>query len=258
MNPAAVVVISVFGLFHPTSLEIRPAATHGTLTVICGAHATRLEGSGSMRLSSGCRMESPGRFILAVPGKIEREFTGRLEVRGGRPLTALVTMDLESAVASVVASELPGDVPTAALEAQAIAARSYYLSAKTGRHEFGAFCDSTHCQHIRGVLPEQHRAVKAAGATRGLVLDYEARIVSAMYSASCRGKRQPGVVNGDGYPYAAVACEYCRRHPAVKRGTHERGLCQSGAIDMAKQGRTSAEILQHYYPGTRIRRFGPI
>jgi peptidoglycan hydrolase-like amidase len=255
MNPAAVVVISVFGLFRPSTVEVAAIPGHPAIAVSCGAQTTRLEGSRALRLSPGCKMNSPGRFVLSVPGKIQREFAGRLEVRGGPVLTALVSMDLETAVASVVASEIPGDVPAAALEALAIAARSYYVSSKRGRHEFNAFCDSTHCQHIRGVLAEQHRAVKAASSTRGLVLDYESRVVSAMYSAACQGRRQEGVVNSDGYPYAAVPCDYCRRNPVAKRGSHERGLCQSGAIDLAKQGKSAAEILQHYYPGTRVRRF---
>ena len=35
---------------------------------------------------------------------------------------------------------------------------------------------------------------------------------------------------------------------------HGVGLCQWGAIEMAKKGKTYREILQHYYPGTQIER----
>lgn len=35
---------------------------------------------------------------------------------------------------------------------------------------------------------------------------------------------------------------------------HGVGLCQWGAIQMAKEGKTYREILQHYYPGTQIDR----
>jgi stage II sporulation protein D len=33
---------------------------------------------------------------------------------------------------------------------------------------------------------------------------------------------------------------------------HGAGLCQWGAAGMARQGKGYAEILAHYYPGTRV------
>ena len=33
---------------------------------------------------------------------------------------------------------------------------------------------------------------------------------------------------------------------------HGIGLCQTGALEMARRGRTAAEILAHYYPGARL------
>jgi len=249
MNAPAV-VITVFGLFHPSMIEIAPARAGTAVTVRCPGVTQRLEGKQSRSLASGC--EATGEFLLRIPGRIERAFRGALRIEPG--LTALVTMDLETAVASVVASELPADAPPSAMEAQAIAARSYYVAAPKGRHTFGAFCDSTHCQHIRGALDPDHPAVQAAQRTRGLILDYETRILAAMYSAACQGKRQAGAVNPDGYPYFAVECPFCRRKPAAKPGAHSRGMCQAGAMDMARnKGKNAREILAYYYPGTRVR-----
>ncbi len=248
----ATVVISVFGLFHPTEIEVAPVGPASALTVVCAGRATKLEGSKSMRVEPGC--EATGAFALSIPGKIRREFEGTLRIQPG--LTALITMDLETAVASVAASELPADAPAAAFEAQAIAARSYYAAAPKGRHAHRAFCDTTHCQHIKGLLAPTHPARKAAEKTRGLVLDYEGRVVAAMYSGSCQGKRQAGVANRDGYPYFAVECAYCRRKPSANVGTHQRGLCQAGAMELARQGSDAQGILRHYYPGTTIR--GPL
>ncbi|MES2504866.1 MAG: SpoIID/LytB domain-containing protein [Myxococcota bacterium] len=36
---------------------------------------------------------------------------------------------------------------------------------------------------------------------------------------------------------------------------HGVGMCQWGALKMAKLGKTSEQILEHYYPGTEIRKF---
>lgn len=243
------VVISVFGLFHPAELDIAPAG-QSPLQVVCGPHHTRLEGTAKkLALRPGCT--TTGTFTLSIPGRIRRTFTGTLQIEPG--LTALVTMDLETAVAATVAAELPATTPKAALEAQAVAVRSYYASLPAGRHAHRAFCDTTHCQHMRGPVAASHPASKAALATRSLILDYQSRILTAMYSAACQGRRQAGAANPDGYVYAPVGCDFCRRRPSAKKFAHTRGLCQSGASAMAANGKNAEEILRHYYPGTSLR-----
>lgn len=243
------VVISVFGLFHPAELQIAPA-NQAPLDIVCGAEHVRLEGTAKkLALRGGC--STSGTFKLSIPGRIERTFAGSLSIEPG--LTALITLDLETAVAATVAAELPLNTPQAALEAQAVAVRSYYASLPNGRHAYRAFCDTTHCQHIRGPVPATHPAAKAARATRGLILDYRSNILTAMYSAACAGKRQSGIANADGYEYASVDCAYCRRRPSAKKLAHARGLCQAGAAAMAVQGKSAEEILRHYYPGTSLR-----
>jgi hypothetical protein len=113
------VVISVLGLFHPEELRIAPAGG-APLDIVCSSERTRLEGTAKkLALKAGCVAQ--GSFTLSVPGRIERTFTGALQIEPG--LTALVTMDLETAVAATVAAELPRTTPPAALEAQAVAVR---------------------------------------------------------------------------------------------------------------------------------------
>ncbi len=240
----AIVVISVFGLFRPTEFVVQPV--RDPITIECGTAVTRLEGAQQLTIREGCSIKQRSRFVLSLPGKIRREFEGSLRIDKRQ---ALIEVDLETAVAQVVGSEMPLDAPPAALQAQAIAARSYYAAASS--HANGSFCDSTHCQHIKGVIAQDHPAARAARATRGMVLEYEGRVLQAMYSGSCQGVRQAGVVGG--YPYAAVECAYCRRKPSVTKGLHSRGLCQAGAIDLAKMGKDARAILAHYYPGTRVR-----
>jgi hypothetical protein len=67
---------------------------------------------------------------LRVPGRIARRFHGRLDVTAADDeLVPVVSMDLETAVASVVAAEQIMSAPPEALKAQAVAARSFFAAA---------------------------------------------------------------------------------------------------------------------------------
>ncbi|MGH9557334.1 MAG: SpoIID/LytB domain-containing protein, partial [Terriglobales bacterium] len=154
-------------------------------------------------------------FELAVRGKLERRFLGALEVTvASQALQPVVIMDLETAVASVVAAESPPGAPFESLKAQAVTARSYFLAVH-GRHSGFDFCDTTHCQYLREPPARESPAARAAAATRGLVLEHRDKVVPAYYSASCGGRTRTlaelGLPAAD-YPYYAVECPYCRRH----------------------------------------------
>lgn len=155
-------------------------------------------------------------FVVSVPGKISRHYSGKLEIRAEpRELRVVVVMALETAVASVVAAESPSHVPMEALKAQAVAARSYLLAGRGSHHGYD-FCDTTHCQFLREVQEPGSPAFQAAAATRGLVLQYKEEVFAAMYSRSCGGRTHTLSdlgIPAHGYPYFAVTCDYCLRHP---------------------------------------------
>jgi stage II sporulation protein D len=155
-------------------------------------------------------------FVASVPGKIARRYSGKLEIRAdSRELIIVVAMPIETAVASVVAAESPPHAPMEALKAQAVAARSFFVAGK-GRHHSFDFCDTTHCQFLRAPPGPATAAFQATAATRGLVLVYKDQVFAAMYSASCGGRTHTLAELGisvHGYPYFAVTCNYCRRHP---------------------------------------------
>jgi stage II sporulation protein D len=95
---------------------------------------------------------------------------------------------LESYVARVLAGEaLPGS-PPAALEALAIAVRTYTI-ANLGRHAKAGFdlCDQTHCQVMRVATEATERA---AQATAGKILLYRGAPASIYYSAACGGQTE--------------------------------------------------------------------
>jgi stage II sporulation protein D len=233
--------IGVLGLFHAREIVVR--AVPGEAVVMRAAdRSIVLETSSgmdrvSLRLDSELiaihtndgdirsrsisltsRDSSPADFLLTLPGKITRRYHGTLEVTpSSASLLMIVTMDLEAAVASVVAAESNPDTPLEALKAQAVATRSYLAAAK-GRHDGFDFCDTTHCQFLRTMPDSSTPAARAVVATRGLILAYNAQPFAAMYTRSCSGRtRTPAEIGlpSNGYPYYAVACKHCREHPAA-------------------------------------------
>jgi stage II sporulation protein D len=125
-----------------------------------------------------------------------------------------------------------------ALKAQAVATRSFFVAGK-GRHHSFDFCDTTHCQFLRSPPGPATAAFQAAAATRGLVLVYKDRVFAAMYSASCGGRTHTLAELGlpdHGYPYFAVTCNYCRRHP-------EKWVTQLKAEDAAALAPTESARL---------------
>jgi peptidoglycan hydrolase-like amidase len=194
-------------------------------------------------------------FRLSVPGRIEREYFGRLEIRRqGTHLLAIVEMDLETAVSSIVQAEGTNGIPFEARKAQAVAARSYLLAAKGMRHVGYDFCDLEHCQFLRDVPAVGSAETRAAAVTRGQVLVYKGKVIPALYSANCGGHtrnlaqagwEEPG--RRRNYPYYEVSCPL-----AGPVNGHRVGMCQLGAIAIAKQGAVSNMILAHYFPNTAI------
>jgi stage II sporulation protein D len=179
-----------------------------------------MEGSASVRLRSDARVTGRGgveaAFVLSVPGKISREFHGRLDIRQqGATLMAIVEMDRETAVASIVAAEGSEATPVEARRAQAVVARSF-LAAAHGRHRDFDFCDTTHCQFLREPPATDTSVARAVEATRGMILAYESKPFAAMYTRSCAGRTRTPVELGlpaASYPYYSVECKYCRVHP---------------------------------------------
>jgi stage II sporulation protein D len=231
--------IGVLGIFHPRDLTLAAEQT-GELVVsaekqriflgprtACSLLVIRASGD-NLRLNCGgqeilaSQMRAAGRnqqsaaLVLAVPGQIKRRYEGTLDLKSENgELVAVVTMDLETAVASAVEAETAPGTPLEALKAQAVVSRSYYI-AGAGRHRDFDFCDLTHCQVLREPPSADHRAAQATAATHNLVLTYEGQPFAAMFTPSCGGHtRTPAEIGmpHNGYPYFPVLCDYCHRNP---------------------------------------------
>ncbi len=238
-SSVADVRIGVLGLFHPTeftvtasgnsALVLRADQERIVLEKSSGVDSASIRASGNdLKVSVGRRVVRASKvvvtgrnaqtvdFVLAVPNKIARRYSGTLEIKpSAGTLTAIVALNRETAVASVVAAENSPDTPFEALKAQAVAARSYFVASPGRHHEFD-FCDTTHCQFLREPPPPESAAARAVAATRDLVLAYDSQPIAAMYTRSCSGRtRIPAELgfSSAAYPYYSVACQHCRSHP---------------------------------------------
>ncbi len=246
------VSIAVFGLFHSSEFRVRPA-TSQAVRVETESTTVMLEGSRAAEFHLG--HTGPARvmseFQLSIPGKIERHFRGVLHITpAARELIATIDMEMEDAVASVIAAESVPGAGLEALKAQAVVARSFYTGSPRRHHLFD-FCDTTHCQFLRAIPTAGTLALQAAEETRGLILTYHDRPFPAFYSAACGGRTR-ALESSTGYPYFAVNCDYCQRHPTEPVRGHRLGMCQSGAAGMAADGASFRTILNHYYPATTL------
>ncbi len=190
-------------------LRIRSAGAD--LLLSCGGkevRATQMRASGRNQQASG--------LVIAVPGKIKRRYFGVLDLRvANGELVPVVTMDLETAVASVVQAESAPGTPLDALKAQAVVSRSYFV-AGGGRHSNFDFCDLTHCQLLREPPAADSPAGVATVGTRDLVLTFDEKPVTAMFTRSCSGHTRTLAEIGlhqTAYPYFSVLCDVCYKNP---------------------------------------------
>jgi len=93
---------------------------------------------------------------------------------------------LERYVRGVVAAEMPSGWPLPALEAQAVASRTYALTAHAGGSRFDVYSD-TRSQVYLGVAAETASTNSAVAATAGQVVLYAGRPVPTYFFASSGG-----------------------------------------------------------------------
>lgn len=106
-------------------------------------------------------------------------------------------------LAGLVPAEMYPDAPQAALEAQAIAARTELLQ-KIGRRNLTdpfLLCSTQQCQVYAGAGKEDPRTTKAVEATRGIVMLRDGGgMVDVRYSASCGGHTEDNEAIWGGAP----------------------------------------------------------
>jgi len=166
---------------------------HGNTVAERGGPALIIEGAGA---GHGVGMGQYGAIGMARAGFSFRQILAhyypgttvvrlprlpRLAIRLGAKVRRL---PFERYVAGVVGAELGEGWPLAALEAQAVAARSYALAAGGGRRPLPAGAGFQAYSPLRGSGPAVRRAVEE---TAGEVLTYQGKVAVAFYCASSGG-----------------------------------------------------------------------
>jgi SpoIID/LytB domain protein len=136
---------------------------------------------------------------LSVDGAAYR---GALQVTAaGGSLRIVNEVRLEAYLLGVVPLEVPKEWPAEALEAQAVAARSYALAKRLGSGPFDLYPD-WRSQMYGGIAAEAPSTSAAVEATAGEVLLYGGQVATAFFhSTSCGRTASAAEVFGDDVPY---------------------------------------------------------
>jgi stage II sporulation protein D len=133
----------------------------------------------------GVTMTAAGSPTVTVAGK--GTYRGSLEVRpSATGLRAINVVGIDDYVRGVVSKESPASWPPEALRAQAVAARSFALSAAAHGSGFDVF-DDTRSQAYGGVGAETARTDQAVAATRLQVVLYGRRIAQTFFFSTSGG-----------------------------------------------------------------------
>lgn len=135
-------------------------------------------------------------------------------VRNGSGTITVNTLSLENYLMGVVPSEMPASWQAAAVQAQAVAARSY-SDYYVGHPRAASYdiCDTTSCQVYGGMNAEYSSSNAAVAATAGKVLSYGGSVIFAEFSASNGGMTSSGnepyfVTKPDPYDNAGTGDPY--------------------------------------------------
>jgi stage II sporulation protein D len=114
-------------------------------------------------------------------------------------LRAIDVVGVQQYLDAVVPSEMPSSWEPDALEAQAVASRSFALA---GRKPGAAYDVSVSGQSYAGIAAETPQGTAAVDATKGQVLTYDGAIAITVYSSSSGGRTQSAAdAWGGGAPY---------------------------------------------------------
>jgi SpoIID/LytB domain protein len=211
----------------PRSTSFSRSARNALPTILAACVATLLLGAGVARASSqlvisgagdghGVGMSQDGALGYAQHGWtyqaiLAHYYTGTAlgQAPAGATVRVLVgskvqTLPLETYVRGVVSAEMPAGWPLAALEAQAVASRTYALTAHAGDRskigqQFDVYAD-TRSQVYRGVAAETPQTDTAIADTAGQIVTYGGNPAITYFFASSGGRTE-NVENG--FPGAA-------------------------------------------------------
>ena len=146
----------------------------------------------------------------------QKRYAGKLNiVIGDKNISVVNTIGVENYLSSVVGSEMPTKWPMEALEAQAIASRTYALKQK-GNSLFDI--DSTNKNQVyNGLESRTFKTKKAVRATRSLVLVYKNKLINALFHSSSAGMTENSQdVWKNEFPYLSSVKDFDKDNPKLQ------------------------------------------
>ena len=164
-----------------------------------------LRSSGGKRLAAcGHKLRAAGKGQIAIAGV--GTYRGALETvpteSDPGSLNVVNALAVDQYVKGVIPNESPPSWPAEELKAQAVASRSFALTAGVGGNGFDLYAD-TRSQVYKGLESEYSTSNAAAAATRGQVVMYGGKIAETLFSA-CSGGHTESIQNifgGPAIPY---------------------------------------------------------
>ena len=169
------------------TMEVVDDETGKVLTTLKGVKSWKVEANGLKSEIAGksakvLRLQNTKKDeFIEVNGK---RYRGNLEIIvKNNKITVINVVSLEDYLYGVLPGEMSPSWPLESLKAQAVAARSYGMATK-GKHSKEGFdvCTTTDCQVYGGVDVEQKSTNRAVDETRGEVLTYDGKVITAFFN----------------------------------------------------------------------------
>lgn len=159
--------------------EVEPAGPK--LRLIAGGHPVGV-------FSAPLVVSGRGPLGLAGQGRYDGALVFRPSVHGQGVMT-VNAVGLDAYVRGVVAAEMPSGWPTQALDAQAVAARSYAFASRPVSPYFDLY-DNTRSQMYGGVAAQTPATDAAVAATSGQVVEFDGIPVVTYFFSSSGGETE--------------------------------------------------------------------
>ena len=189
----------------------------------------------------------------------QKRYAGKLKIYiGENDISVVNILGVENYLSSVVGSEMPTKWPMEALQAQAIASRTYALK-QVGNNLFDI--DSTQRNQVyNGLESRTYKTIKAVRRTRSLVLVYKNKLINALFHSSSAGMTENSQdVWKNEYPYLSSVKDFDKNNPKLrwqKRFSNEElqnifprigGIKQIEILNITNTGRVKNVKIQGDY-----------
>ncbi len=147
----------------------------------------------------------------------KRRYAGELRVSmKNNKLQVINHIEIDKYLRSVVGSEMPKEFPLAALQAQAVASRTYAMKLLDKQKYFDVKATED-SQVYLGLESETPSTIQAVRSTKSLVMVYRDKLINAVFHSSSGGRTESsGHVWKYHFPYLISVVDYDQYNPKYK------------------------------------------